>query len=365
MEKNTYTASKGNQGAFFSHGFTYMARNAALAILILAAAMLTALTFSFTAREAIAANNITNVTVFSRTNVTNTEPNITSVVVDDSTKIPANEIDLTANNVTIVTCNATIFDYNGANDVINGNRTNATLFISPEGPNPPDDNNYRYSNTSCMSCRQANANEAPAGADPGNYAICDCRFAVQYYANYSSNWVCNFTATDSGGTQVQEDKVNMSDSLASGSVTVNKVIGIDANTILDYGNMSVTEVSREITHNLTNVGNVQFNLSLRGYGGTDEEIGRNATMICDFGNISIGYQRYALGTQNLGATTFDTMNNLTNQTRITNFTLPTKFEDLAVGRERNSTFWRLQVPLSVGGICNGTIIFGAVDNSNS
>ena len=81
-------------------------------------------------------------------------------------------------------------------------------------------------------------------------------------------------------------------------------------------------------------------------------------MICDFGNITIGNQRYFLGSTGIP---FSDMTTLTNQTVKTNQTFPSRTDDTTYGSDRNSTFWRLQVPFGVGGICNGTIIFGAVD----
>ena len=152
----------------------------------------------------------------------------------------------------------------------------------------------------------------------------------------------------------------------SSGVTITNLLAIDAPAILDYGNLSVTQTSAEIVHNVTNVGNINLNLSLRGYGGINDSIdhpGHNLTMICDFGNISIGNQRYTLGSEFTDGTSFDSMRHLTNQTAQTNLTFPRRVNDNNFGADRNSTLWRIQVPLSVGGLCNGTIIFGAIDAS--
>src|SRR3989338_10168820 len=77
---------------------------------------------SFTTTYVIGAANVTNNTVLAIVNVTNTEPNITSI------SITPLLIDLTANGATIVTCNISIFEYNGWQD-IDPNATNATLHI--------------------------------------------------------------------------------------------------------------------------------------------------------------------------------------------------------------------------------------------
>lgn len=311
---------------------------------------------SFSSNDTYAAAiNITNQTVIAILNVSNTEPNITNVVVDDDLKIPPDEIDLIANGAKVVICNATIWDYNGAGDILSRSNTSATLYIDSEGSGAADDNNYHYTNESCENCI--------ASSDP-NIAYCDCKFAVQYYANYSDSWRCNFTVEDSGGHAQSEEEVFLGDSEVSGLVTVTKVLGIDSPLILDYGNLSVTQTSEEIIHNITNVGNVKNNFTVRGYGGTNESVGINYTMICDFGNITFDYQKYEFGTDKIGTTVFSEMYNLTNQTILTEWTIPAKKEDDYSGSESNSSLWRLQIPSQVGGTCNGTIIFGAIDASS-
>jgi hypothetical protein len=300
-----------------------------------------------------AAVNITNNSVRATVNVTNTEPNITSVVVDDDISVPANQIDLSPMSTKRVYCNATVQDYNGAGD-INASSVNATLFISSMGSLGAPDNNHRYVNDSCGSCNSLTATTT----------ICDCSFAVQYYANDSSEWVCNVSLKDNGGTAAINRIILSANQSSSTPVTINKLLAINTTSLLDYGNLSVTQTSPEIVHNVTNGGNINLNLSLRGFGGANDSAdfpGYNLTMICDFGNISVGHQRYALGTENSGAS-YESMNVLLNTTRPTNFSLPSRIDDTNFGFDRNSTLWRLRVPLSVGGICNGTIIFGALED---
>ena len=86
-----------------------------IATFILASLIFIIIGVSFTTNYVTGATNVTNVTVIAKLNVTNTEPNITAVTLnDDDTSTP--EIDLTANGVTVVTfhchriiCNAFIF----------------------------------------------------------------------------------------------------------------------------------------------------------------------------------------------------------------------------------------------------------------
>jgi hypothetical protein len=322
---------------------------------------------SFTTNYVAGANNATNRTVIAKVNVTNTEPNITAIRIDDDNPLPSNQIDLTANGVTVVTCNATVFDYNGWQDIMIANVTNATFFINSVGSNAADDNNSHYTNSSCGRCRQATSSEAHNG-DTAHSAVCDCKFAVQYYANYSTTWTCEFTVRDSGGNQVSALEINLTDTESNSSgVTVTHLLAINTSAVLDYGNLSVTEESAEIVHNVTNGGNVPFNLTLRGFAGSEDlgpdDITYNLSMLCEYGNISIGSQRYEIGSDRIGATNYDDMIHLTNQTVETNLTFPQRVDDANFGADRNSTVWKIQVPLSVGGLCNGTIIFGAIDAS--
>ena len=81
-------------------------------------------------------------------------------------------------------------------------------------------------------------------------------------------------------------------------------------------------------------------------------------MICEAGaNITFGYMRY----QRDNTTLFGDMQNVTNQSRqVFNLTIGQRFKDSAVGNSTNSTYWKLQIPLGAAGVCNGTIIFRAV-----
>lgn len=304
----------------------------------------------------IGADNITNQTDYARVNVTNTEPNITSVTVEDNLSAIANEIDLKPGGVHKVVCNATVFDYNGWQD-INPNMTNATFYIASVGRDGPTDNNFRYRNESCGHCISISSTTA----------ACDCKFPVQYYANWSNNWICNVTVRDQGGHAQMHAQINFTDTDASSAVTVTKLLAIDTGNWIDYKNLSVTETSDEIVHNVTNVGNRDFNLSLRSYGGTQDkgpgDPVYNKTMLCDFGNISFGYQRFAFGTENIGTTVFGNMANVTNTTEFPmNYTWPQRENDNIYDDSRNATLWRLQIPYSVGGLCNGTLIFGAAES---
>ena len=283
--------------------------------------------------------NVTNQTVIARVNVSNTEPTLYEVKIDSPLDAQRN-IDLTANTVTAVICNGSVFDINGFLDIKN---VTATLYDISVASNALDDNNTHYTNSTCGNCTSI------PGTNNQN-ASCLCQFPVQYYAN-SANWQCNMTVNDSGG---------LSSNRNSSFFNLNEVVGINVeNPVLDYGNMSVSQTSNYIRQNITNGGNIPINVTLRGYGGDNESIGQNVTMICESGtNITFGNQRFYPG-NNLA---FGEMYNLTNQTRqIFNLTIPQRTNDRSFGNSSNSSFWKLQVPLGASGVCNGTIIFGAID----
>ncbi len=277
--------------------------------------------------------NITNATVIARVNVTNTEPLLYLVRVLNA------PIDLTAGSATIVVCNGSFSDNNGYTDIKN---VSATLYREFTASNAPDDNNTHYTNQSCLtSCSVDSETNNKNGS-------CQCNFPVQYYAQNGS-WVCNLTIQDSGF-------LNMS--LNSSLFTINEVIGIDVeNDVLDYGNLSATQTSRPVRENVINTGNIPINVTVRGFGGDNETIGENVSMICEDGaNITFDYQRYS----QYNDTSFDNMFNLTNQTRpFVNLSIPKRTENIALGNSSNSTWWKLNIPLGPSGVCNGTIIFGA------
>ena len=291
--------------------------------------------------------NITNISVLAKVNISNTPPNITSVIVDDQNQTVANQIDLLPATTKTVFCNATIFDFNGAGD-IDPAGYNATLFINSIGPSGATDNNFRYRNTTCNHCVNLTATTVN----------CGCAFAVQYYANYSSSWKCNFSVRDLGGTSgsifLGDDEVS------AASYTINQLLAINTSSVLDFGNLSVTQTSPStVPFNVTNAGNVNFNLTLRGWGGINEFSGMNNSMECEFGNISRGNLRYAAGS-NFDGIPFDSMTNLTYQANRTNLTIYQRLNDANHDIDENVTHWRLSIPTGVGGVCNGTIVFGAI-----
>ena len=284
--------------------------------------------------------NVTNASILTKVYVWNTEPNITSVEVEPSS------IDLVAGNFTIVNCTAYVFDYNGWEDIAN---VSGSFYDQSEGDGDTTDQNFRYVNDTCAACTDAGGS--------GTNASCQCQFTVGYYAN-AGEWVCNMTITDGGGNATERLHY-FNDSQNSSSVTINSVLGINAPSEIDYGNLSVTETSNIVAANVTNWGNVPINVTLRAFGGLNESVTNagNYSMMCQFGNISIDLERWSMN----ATAEFDNMTNITNSSvLIPSLTIPVRSNETIDGNATNTTYWKLSVPLGVGGYCNGTIVFGAV-----
>jgi hypothetical protein len=273
-----------------------------------------------------------NTTVITHLNVTNTAPTLYSVSVNPGS------IDLNPGNVTVVNCTGLIYDSNGWADI---RRVNATLYDTAFGDGLVYDNNYRYFNSSCnTSCVSYEGS--------GTNASCTCRFNVQYYANNGS-WQCNMTVGDLYGLADNENSTN---------ITINQIMAINTPTEIDYGNLSVTQTSSAVMVNLTNYGNTRVNISVVGYGGTNDTVpwAGNYSFICAYGNISISNERYSWN----ASQSYSAMTNLTNvTTAIDRFYLPVRVNDATYQSDRNSTYWKVYIPSDISGYCNGTVIFNA------
>ncbi|MBN2423167.1 hypothetical protein JXB41_08140 [Candidatus Woesearchaeota archaeon] len=243
-----------------------------------------------------------------------------------------NPVDLVAASVKSVSCNGTITDNDGYNDILN---VNATLFSPDYGQDEesPDNNSIHYTNTSCVLFNQA-----------GNNSDFNCSFDMQYYS-LNSTWQCNITVIDVLNA-TNSSKIN---------TTVNELLAIDISpSVLDYGDLGINEISgTDILANVTNFGNVKIDLELWGYALVQTD---NLSMDCTTGNISIGYQRFNL-------TQFESWDDMTPLQGMQNKT--TLGFDLEPGTEAGEsfkeTYWKLKIPQFTSGTCNGKIVFTALN----
>lgn len=275
------------------------------------------LLFLIFSQPASAQYNQKNVSV--KVNVTNAGPEILSIYT-------LNPIPLNAGSVTTVYCNATVRDYNGFNDV---NTVNATFHFI-RNSSGPDDNNTHYSMTNCTRLN-----------DDGEFLVnYTCEFNVSYIA-YNGTWYCNITANDSKeyfGYGVR-------------AVNISALYALNVTDVIDYGNLSVTDYSENKTAEVTNLGNMNMNVSVLGYGQTQ---GDGLGFVCTQGtNISVQYQRFS---GNVSAD-WATKRPLATTNADVGVTLPRPEDENTPVTA--TTYWQLYVPPNPFGLCTGTVRFTA------
>ncbi len=271
----------------------------------------------------------------------NSPPVFNLILLDDGLINPAGEIDLTPATTTQVTCEGVIFDYDGEDDITS---SSARVFDAGFSYSDPDDNNNHYSNSSCFL-------DAGFGGPLESYATCS--FDLEYYAD-SNIWNCTMLVNDHLNISNQGSNISM----------VNPLLAIQLEDTVDFGQVNALEVSEESIINVTNMGNVEINLSLSGYAVTP---GDNLAMNCTEGltkNIPINYQRYNLTASNPGFMDLQmfesSYRNLSSISTIRSFNLGHRSNDLAAFLDdTGKTYWRIYVPSGVAGSCEGNIIFGA------
>ena len=315
---------------------------ASAGLLILEVALIFSL-FSFIPNEVFAAIGNPNANVTTWLKIGNVYPDIVNVSLNGDTSIT-----LTPNETTKVWCAAVVRDYNGETDIMG---VNATLYDSSYTSDTADDNNYHYTNSSCQITLDAGTFNT-WDTDNEYYVLANCTFDLEYYSN-PGTWVCNATAVDA---------MDWTDTRWN-TETVNELLALGVPDLINYTEVNATEVSPEQIANVTNLGNVEINLSLHGYGVTD---GDNKAMNCTLGNIGyipIMYEKYNLSESTATVNSLSefeaTYVNLTGSAVTKQFNLGYRQED-TYNEAWNLTYWRIYVPKGVAGTCNGTIVFGAV-----
>ncbi|RLE42643.1 hypothetical protein DRJ48_03105 [Candidatus Woesearchaeota archaeon] len=282
-------------------------------------------------RDAFSSTYNDNTSVLTKLNVSNVAPWVINPVVYKQGTPAGNNIVLEEGTTINVRCNATINDTNGVNDI---SSVNATFYLS--GYTGAADYNTLYKNTSCTQVYQI-SNIA---------AYYSCNFQVWYFAN-NGTWECNMTALDTGGLSNYSVAQNIIDPLYAINLST---------TEIDFGELDPGQSSTDQVVNVTNFGNMNLTIAVKGYGVTD---GDGWAMNCTVGNISIGYERYALDP----GIAWDSMTQLTSSfTNIAGLTVYQRVDDNdnAMINSTNSTYWKIKAPLGTRGQCNGTLVFSAV-----
>lgn len=284
-----------------------------------------------------------NITVPTWLEVGNNFPFVLNVSIDND----AAAVALSPNATTLVSCVAVIRDYNGDSDI---STVNATFYDSVSSSHgDTDDNNLHYTNSSCnITADTGNFN---GYADDEYHSLANCSFYVEYYAN-PEDWVCNVTVADNSSWEGTN----------SDTITISQLLALGLPNIINYSTVNSTFVSDEIIANVTNLGNVQINLSLEGYARTQND---GYAMNCSLGNIeniTIDYEKYDLNESTpapMSLTVFEAnYTNLTTSAVIKTFELNYR-QNESFNEAVSSTYWRIYVPLGVAGTCEGNIIFGA------
>jgi len=265
------------------------------------------------------AYNYEHVNVTATVNVTNAGPEVIEVR-------PEDPIVLSAGGYKTVSCNTTVKDWNGFNDI---DSVNATLYFYLNDSSDPDDEDEHYTNASC----------AEISNDGGFEANYSCTFEVRYFAK-NGTWTCNISVNDTLSY----------DASLSENTSVSALYALNVTDVIDYGELSVTDTSDNVTATVTNFGNMAINVSVLGYGETE---GDGLGLVCEQGsNISIEHQRFSST-----PLPWDSKTPLASTAKDMGITLskPTSESNPIT----HDTYWQLYVPPNPFGRCNGTVRFTA------
>ncbi len=208
---------------------------------------------------------------------TNAAPTVNSVSIDGG----AATVDLTAGDVTTVSCIAEVIDLDGFGDVTS---VTADLYRTSIGSTSPLDNNNHY--------RLVGDTECIPSAGSGTSETYTCDFDVEYYAdptsvgsvNAADDWTCAVVATD---TESQNSTA------VTDLIEVNELQAISVTPLaINYGSMAPGTDSGAVNQTITviNAGNIN----------TDTDISGSAMV--GSATISIGQQKYNLTPFNVATT---------------------------------------------------------------
>jgi hypothetical protein len=265
-----------------------------------------------------------NQTVLTKVNVTNTNPYIYNVTVTPGT------VTLTPGATTQVICNATVVDYNGAPGGIL--EVNATFHLNSVDLAGPAKNDTKY----IVNCANVTTFSSTS-------ALYSCNISVWYFAR-NGTWNCSVTVRDTGS-------LNATD--VNSTTAIQPLVAFNVSDVLDYGNIPGLNISDDREANMSNFGNVPLNISVRGWGGQNESLYPNLSMICELGNISIDDERYNI----TSGQNWNNMVNLTNSNKLISGLIVYSRNDTDL--KINKTYWKIRIPTGVSGLCNGTLLFTA------
>lgn len=268
--------------------------------------------------------------------------------ISNITTIPEDFI-LTPNSTTKLNCIALATDYNGKGTMQNISAIIYSKMTSTK--NSSDDKNDHYTNPSCEINSDFGVWSEVYSSDYN--VLVNCSFDVEFYAD-PGEWICGIFVSDNTSLS----------SYYENNFTMQELMSLGVPGYVEFGIVNSTYVSNESTVDVENLGNVEIDLMLSGYGATGND---GYSMKCDLGDegIPIGYQKYDLTTSLPGPLSFAAFEaaytNLTSAATFKNYNLDYRRND-TFNEAKNSTYWRIYVPRGVAGDCEGNIIFSATSS---
>ncbi|MBR9705070.1 hypothetical protein GOV12_06675 [Candidatus Pacearchaeota archaeon] len=287
-----------------------------------------------------------NITVATYLEIGTNAPQVLNVSIENDNST----ITLIPNSTREIFCVGLIRDYNNETNL---NFSSAEFYIDTSFYGDSDDNNTHYTNSSCEIDKSFGVWKGVT--DDIYHVLSNCSFKLQYYTNPGS-WNCTIFVNDT-------DSLN---DTGNDTISVNSMIALDMPDTISYGTVNATYMSDENITNISNVGNVGINLSLKGWAVSE---GDGLAMNCTLGSnksIKIEHEKFNVTYSNPGEYTLAqailNYSNLTSNVLIYNFSLDSRAED-SYNDATNATYWRIYVPTGVAGSCEGNIQFGATQTA--
>ena len=240
-------------------------------------------------------------------------PSVTNLAVN-------NPIDLLGNSVATISCNASISDEAGWEDI---SLVNATFWHSSSTETSNDDENDHYTNSSCSFGTNTSSTEFKA----------ICSFALEYYTN-PGNWTCKIRAYDSSS-----EGNNQIDTI------VNSLLALSFPNAINFGAFSLGETSTDLTENVTNIintGNTLIDVRLSG-----------SNLVCTSGSIPVSNVKYS----DIDDTLYSSMNSLSGDLTTLDLNIPPRTTTIST----KDIFWKISIPnTGAGGSCTNSITFSAI-----
>jgi hypothetical protein len=272
----------------------------------------------------------TNDTFTANVTISNAAPSVSTPSYFDDNDSSHSTIALAAGStVNYITCNATVTDINGWQDLQSPGYVNATIWMnnSPTATtfNSATDKNTNYQNATCVMANGA-----------GSSATATCVVAFEYEA-LNGTWNCTITAKDQSGSTASNSTTNTVDQLTAVSVGENS---IHFGTLANDKNSTTANTTNE-----TNLGNVKIDLQLLGTDMPCTGVGTIGVGNISFNTTSGGYDTMVINKLTTSLQSLTAFNLVQRGIGVYADTVPAT----------NLTYWTVHVPQGVRGECTNNI----------